>query len=126
MRQSIEFLKTRLNELYSKFSDIKIRYEYNPNTVTHIIEVIPLSFFQQDKEYMIFEETIEQNFEASFPSENILFISEDSLTEIINPCYKLGYDSILFYNEGEMTELVVEGYPAGVEVPLSNNYALAA
>ena len=90
--KSIEFLETKLNELYAKFSDVKIRYEYRANTYSHLIEIIPLSFFEGNEEYISLEAKIEDEFEASFPNENIVFISKGSLSEINNPEFTLGYE----------------------------------
>lgn len=90
--KSIEFLATKLNELYARFSDVKIRYEYRANTYSHLIEITPLSFFEENEEYLFFEAKIEDEFEALFPNENIVFISDGSLSEISNPFFKLGYD----------------------------------
>lgn len=91
--KSKEFLITRLNELYAKFGDIKVQYEFRANTNSHLIEVIPLSFFENNEEYMNHEMEIEEEFESLFPDQNIVFISEGSLSEIHNPEVKLGYDA---------------------------------
>jgi len=92
--KSKEFIKNKLNYLQSIFNDVKIRYEYRANTYSHIIEIIPLSFFEKNEEYMIVESEIEDEFESKYPNENILFISEGSLSEIYNPEYKLGYNEM--------------------------------
>lgn len=124
--KSIEFLRTKLNELYSKFSNIKIRYEYRTTTYSHLIEVIPLSFFEENEEYMNIEGQIENEFETSFPNENIVFISEDSLTEISHPDFKLGYDVFKYNNEVKNLDFIVKGFSDIIDCQYSNNYALAA
>ncbi|SMO77669.1 hypothetical protein SAMN06265379_107109 [Saccharicrinis carchari] len=123
---SRQFLETKLNELHSRFNEVQIRYEYRANTNSHIIEVIPLSFFEDNEEYMNVEAGIEEEFESSFPNENILFVSEDSLTEIKSPILEWGYELIKFDNEVFNLEFVVEGFSECVEFQDSNNYALAA
>lgn len=122
--KSKEFIEDKLNELYAKFSDIKIRYEYRANTYSHLIEVIPLCFFEENEDYIILETQIEDEFETLFPNENIVFISEGSLSEIVNPDFKLGYDSIKFDIEVFKVDFIVEGFNENVQY--SNNYALAA
>lgn len=124
--KSIEFLETKLNELYAKFSDVKIRYEYRANTYSHLIEIIPLSFFEGNEEYISLEANIEDEFEASFPNENIVFISEGSLSEINNPDLKLGYDVIKYNNEVLNIDFIVDGFSEIVDCQHSYNYALAA
>jgi len=97
--KSKEFIKAKLNYLYAIFNEVKIRYEYRANTFSHLIEIIPLSFFEKNEEYMIIESEIEEEFESLFLNENILFISEGSLSEIINPEFQLGYNEFKFDNE---------------------------
>lgn len=123
---SIEFVKSKLNDLFNKFNFIKIRYEYRLNTFTHLIEVLPLSFFEKNEEYMLLESEIENDFESFFPKENILFISENSLSEIKNPNIKLGYNKIEFENEISNLNFIIEGFNTNVEIQNINNYALAA
>ena len=124
--KSIEFLATKLNELYARFSDVKIRYEYRANTYSHLIEITPLSFFEENEEYLFFEAKIEDEFEALFPNENIVFISDGSLSEINNPDFMLGYDVFKYDNEVLNIDFIVEGFSDVVDYQYSNNYALAA
>lgn len=126
--ESIEFIKKRLTELHGIFLDIQIRYEYRANTQSHIIEVIPYSFFEGNEEYMSYEYNMEDEFENTFPDENILFISDDSLTEINEPIFLAGYDALKFENPViEDDEYIVEHDYYIVESAGKNtNYALAA
>ena len=124
--KSKEFIEAKLNELYSKFNSIKIRYEYRANTYSHLVEIIPLSFFEASEEYMTIEANIEDGFESIFPSENIVFISEGSLSEINNPEFTLGYEVIKFDNEALNIDFIVEGFSEIVDCQYSYNYALAA
>ncbi len=124
--KSKEFIKEKLNELFAQFSDIKIQYEYRANTYSHLIEVTPLVFFKENKNYIALEAALEDEFESLFPNENIVFISEDSLSEIMNPDFKLGYESITFDNEGVNIDFIVEGFSENVDFQYFNNYALAA
>ncbi len=119
------FLKEKLKELYSKFKEIKIRYEYCKSTYSHIIEVTPLSIFNNNEEYMRAEEALENKFENLYPKENIVFISDGFLTEIRDTDLTLGYETITFDNEGGSTEFIVEDFINGIEFH-ENNYALAA
>ncbi len=125
--KSREFIKTKLNELYTKFSDIRIRYEYRANTYSHLIEIIPFNFFEENEEYITIESKIEEDFENMFPNENILFISDGSLTEIINPEFRLGYDDTIKFNNDVLNiDYIVDGFNDGLDFQYSNNYALAS
>lgn len=123
---SKEFLIERLKEMSSKFEDVKIRYEYRANTYSHIIEVIPLVFFDGDEQYMLAESNLEDEFESLFPQENIVFVSEDSLTEIKNPDLLLGYELITFEAAEVAPGFVVNGFTEEVDYWGCENYALAA
>lgn len=120
------FLEKKLEELFSKFEEIKIRYEYMANTRSHIVEIMPFSLFEENKDYLVEETNIEDEFELLFPTENIVFISEGSLTEIKNADIELGYDKILFDYCDYISELEVDGYSEEVETMGCETYALAA
>jgi hypothetical protein len=123
---SKEFLTAKLKELSSIFEDIKIRYEYRKSTCSHIIEIIPLAVFRNNEDYMSAEANLEDEFEHLFPQEDIVFISEGSLTEIKDPDLILGYNSIVFDNIFFDTDLIVNGFSEEVNVAGCENYALAA
>ena len=123
---SKDFIKHKLNELFSKFEGIQIRYEYRANTQSHIIEVIPLSFFESNAQYMEFEAMIEDQFEQLFTNENIVFVSQDSLTEIKQVDFELGYKEIILDIGFANTEIEVSGYSESVSIFDCNYYALAA
>lgn len=76
------FIDKNLNAISELFPQVQLRYEYKIHTRTHVIEVIPISFFEGNEEYMNIESEFECEFERMFPKEGILFISENSLTEI--------------------------------------------
>jgi hypothetical protein len=72
------------------------------------------------------EANLEDEFEHLFPQEDIVFISEGSLTEIKDPDLILGYNSIVFDNIFFDTDLIVNGFSEEVNVAGCENYALAA
>jgi len=124
--KSKKFIKEKLELLFAQFNDIKIRYEYTANTYSHLIEVTPLDFFEENERYMTLEAELEEEFESLFPSENIVFISEGSLSEIKSAEFELGGKSITFDNEVNNIEFVVDGFSESLDFQHSNNYALAA
>ena len=80
-----DFIKTRLNELRNNFPELSFRYKFNANTVTHIIDVRPIEFYSKNTDYIKYEADFSFEFDNLFYPETILFISENSLTEIGNP-----------------------------------------
>jgi hypothetical protein len=121
-----EYIEKKLKELSSEFTEVKIRYEYRATTQSHIIEVIPLSFIKNNEAYLLKEATIEEEFEKLFPMEDIIFISEDSLTEIRKAELELGYDKIFFNASDSIIEFVVIGYSDSIIQPNHEDFALAA
>lgn len=126
--KAIKYLETKLQELSVKFEEIQIRYEFRENTQSHLIEIIPSSFFEKNEIYLREEAKIEDEFEDLYPTENIVFITEGSLTEINQVDLTFGYDKITFNNDYLPYELTVtEGYPETMVASYGeNNYALAA
>jgi len=88
-----EYLLDQLNDLYARFEGIKIRYEFNEDLYTHIIEILPLKTYEGNQDYVLAEMKIEEEFQSLFEEEEILFVSEDSLNQIKEPSFSLGYDS---------------------------------
>lgn len=81
MKNSVEFLKDKLDELSKKFKGLKIRYEYVEKTNLHLIETTPYSFYD-DHSYLKEEEELEASFEMEYPMERFLFLGEFPLYEI--------------------------------------------
>jgi len=121
-----DYIEEKLRVLASKFTDIKIRYEHRSNTGSHLIEIVPLSFFEGNGSYLEEETKIEDEFELLFPSENIVFVSEGSLTVIKRADLELGYDKISFDNNTLIIDFEVTGYSGYLEIIGITNYALAA
>jgi hypothetical protein len=95
MKNSQKFIIEKLNNLYSSLIDVKIRYEFREYMSTHLIEILPLETFENNQDYILIEMEIQDEFECSFgENEEILFISSDSLNEIRDIHYSLGYNII--------------------------------
>lgn len=84
MKSPYKFIEEKLKMLFDSFPKANIRYEHRENTNTHLVEVTPLFFYNNDN-YRIIETEIEDEFEMLFPSETIIFISENSLNKICEP-----------------------------------------
>lgn len=124
---SQEFIIDKLRNLSYKYSDLKIRYEFRANTLSHIIEILPVTFFETKLEFIVDEVELEKEFEQAYPIENIVFVSENSLTEIRRVDLELGYDGKIYIYSDSLPEFEVVGYSDVIETTmLQNTYALAA
>jgi hypothetical protein len=124
---SQEFIIDKLRNLSYKYSDLKIRYEFRANTLSHIVEILPVTFFETKLEFIVDEVELEKEFEQAYPIENIVFVSENSLTEIRRVDLELGYDGKIYIYSDSLPEFEVVGYSDVIETTmLQNNYALAA
>lgn len=126
----VEFIKYKLQSLNNICPYLNIKYEYRVYTDTHIIDIRPQYFFEVDKLYILQQLEIESEFEEKYPYDNIMFISEDSLTRIDNPIFELSainLDQIkVVYEEAVIGELfeqdLVEGYGKNYYQCLEDDY----
>lgn len=123
MKESIIFIKGKINELFVAFPNLKIRYEFRATIGTHLVEILPIEEYESNHDYILFEMGLENEFEALFGAkEDILFISTDSLIEIRDVQYSLGYikptiSPIHLFNFTNLNDLVSAD---------NTSYALAA
>jgi hypothetical protein len=85
METSREFLKYELTKLKEYFPLINLRYQFDKNDKTHIIEIMPLEYFEKNESYIEKEADLSYRFEQIFQNESIMFVSGNSLTKINNP-----------------------------------------
>jgi len=91
-----EYIRKKLNEISDIFPELIFRYQFNENTETHIIEVKPFETYQTIGEYIKYEAELIYDFENEFFPETILFVSEDSLTQITDPEFSIQKQVLLF------------------------------
>lgn len=120
--KSSEFVINRVKELADKFVDIKLRYEYRQSSLSHLIEILPFDLYEKNKDYMMEEANFESEFLDLYPSEEILFISEQSLSEICNPIFELGHTTVVD-NSVTVVEVELDDYNHAYS---NVNFALAA
>lgn len=118
-------IKNKINHFFNKIDGVKLNYEKNIYTGTHIIEVLPLDVFNSD-EYIKAEIEFMEDIEAQFKDEVFLFISSDSLTSIQNPIqiYDERIKNILYLNKLPQQNFCIEGI--NNYVSQSNHFSLAA
>ena len=124
---SIELLKSELQELFSLIDGIEIRYEFKKSTFTHIVEVKPLDLFNSNSLYIEKEIELEEKFSELFPNEDLVFVSENSLSKIEEAdltlvSFKVAYkqEKQMFYSIDEL----INDFQIDGEGEI--NYALAA
>ena len=95
---SREYIINRLNQLSTIFPTIKFRYEISKSTGCHIIEVTHRLNEDESEAYLKTEMRLDMDFATNYPAEDILFVTEESLTKIHN------------------AELVIEGNKKGLDI----------
>lgn len=126
---STDFIIKKLKEIHNLFNSSNIRYEFDCYSKTHLIEVTPLEFYNSDC-YINAELEFEDLFNLQFPSENIVFISDESLNRIKDPIFEI-YSSkkgTLLADFNVLSGLVLfdESLDNEYQNAGENNYALAA
>ena len=122
-----DFLKNKLELIAQKYNQIKIRCEYRPNTHTYLIEIIPAGLFETNEAYILDEMKLENEFEALFPQDEILFISEGSLNEIRIADFEISNaEMITLVAEEDSFMVEIEGYDIFLNIDNAQSLALAA
>jgi hypothetical protein len=80
-----DFLKDRLQKIFNIVKSINIRYEFRETEDTHLIEVTPISEYNENDTYIEMERDLLFDFNDRFFPSTILFITEDSLNEVTSP-----------------------------------------
>lgn len=86
--KSDNFLKDKLQAIFIKFPLLSIRYQYTVKDQTYIVEILPLAEFENNKEYQKEEAELTFDFDNLFFPESVMFVSENSLTKIIEPEFR--------------------------------------
>ncbi len=123
---SREYLENKIRGLSLRFNKIRIRYEHRSITQSHIVEILPLDLYEDNVDYLLEEEFIEEEFNAFYPDENILFVSEGSLTEVARVDFEIGLmEEVVFENDAATPYFEVLEFTNEVDTT-GLNYALAA
>lgn len=125
---AVTFLIEELKELQKLFPSAEFRYEMSHGTNTHLVEITPDSIYNNN-DYIDYELALEEEFISLFPTENIIFISEDSLNKITNPIFEIySEEEGSFIMDFDVLEELESFIFAENEFQFGgeNNYALAA
>lgn len=93
--KSKTYLIDKLQKLSEKFNNLSFKYQHDSYNQAHIIEVKPLYNFNNDLDYADCESQLTFAFDQLFFPESVLFISEESLTQITDPEFELNPHSYI-------------------------------
>lgn len=89
-----DYIKQKVSELVSKFTNAKVSYEYDNMADMHLIEVKPEDVYSSE-EFCEWLNDFYIDSISSYPTEDITVFSEDEVLKVENP---------LFVFEGELYE----------------------
>lgn len=84
-----DFLRKKLEHLANMFPTSKYQYEFDQFANFHIIQVWPVSLYNNDDSYKITENSISNEFDSLFFPGTVIFVSEDSLNQVSNAQYEV-------------------------------------
>lgn len=126
--RSVDLIKKELNYISNTIEGVEIRYEFDKCNLIHLVEIKPLDLFENNSSYLDKEIELEDKFFELFPKENLIFISEGSLSKIENPDLVLPLK--IKYETQINTPLKFNGlfgmFDLDSKIEENNNYALAA
>ncbi|NCA86148.1 MAG: hypothetical protein EOM83_11340 [Clostridia bacterium] len=108
---SHQYIENKLQKLVKEFPQITLLYEFDEVNETHVVEVSPLSVYENNNSYMEAEGDLTFDFDQRFFPEEIMFVSEDSLTRVTNPQKVFKNESPAYWEEFEMTEPHLNNQP---------------
>lgn len=74
-----EFIKTELLEFVRNFPRTRVRAEFNEDSKTYFVEVVPNEVYHFNDLYIDWEKSFLERFIIEFPFENLFFITDDAL-----------------------------------------------
>lgn len=126
MDERIDRIKAFLIEMNSKFNNLKFRCGYGSSNHTFIIEVTPLSEFNNNEDYAKEELRFTTQFDIDYADYDIIFVSEEDICKVQDAILEIGYDSQIEYKKNntifdfDFDSWVIEQKVCEI------NYALAA
>ena len=120
-----EYIYKNLQKIANLFTNLTFTYEYKEMSQTHVVEVKPEFEFRLNEEYIDAEIDLTAEFDELFYPESILFISEESLTEISKAEKVFKFNQ--FVNKNEMIKISSDAiFPDYLAYSTFDQYALAA
>ena len=83
------FIIDNLKKIHALLKCVSLKYEYDKYSMMHIVEVMPLETYKEKESYINWEIDLTNQLADKYPTEEILFVSEDSLTKVTAPSFTL-------------------------------------
>ena len=83
----------------SKFNNLKFRCGHGSSNHTFIIEVAPLSEFNNNEDYAKEELCFATQFDIDYADYDIIFVSEEDVCKAQDILFEIGYDSPIEYKK---------------------------
>ena len=83
------FIIDNLKKIHALLKSVSLKYEYDKYSMMHIVEVMPLETYEKKESYINQEIDLTNQLADKYPTEEILFVSEDSLTKVNVPSFTL-------------------------------------
>lgn len=96
---SKEYIKRELKNIITIHRSIKLFYEYDKLSKIHSVKILPDNFTEINDNFVEFQYSLIEYFIENYPSESILFVSNESPIEINNPEFTLIGDLYLDLNK---------------------------
>lgn len=87
MKNSVAYMKEKLTELEEKFPQLKVRYAFDEMELSHMVEVLPASEFEDNEAYGEYEIALTLDFIKEYPDEELFFVTEGDLIELTDPVF---------------------------------------
>jgi hypothetical protein len=100
--QSIEFIKNKLGEIANRFPTVQIKYAFNSNIETHIIQFEPFDAYYNMPELDAAWIPFSVEFDRIYQDESIAFIGSDSTLSIT--------DNFDFSWNTQLIDLTIQGF----------------
>lgn len=113
-----DFLEERLKLIFDTIGSINIKYQYNEQYDTHIVEITPLREFKRNEDYISLERELLYDFNDLYFPSTLIFATENSLNRVEIPEFSF------IREEKIVIEYLINGLESGVDT--SNNFAIAA
>lgn len=97
-----QYIISKLKSFIEDFPHTRVRYEYDDDSDTHFVEVVPNQTYHLDDNYLKWEMDLFINFVEQYPLYGICFISDDALVGLENVDFEVqGKYFKALYNNAE-------------------------
>ena len=101
-----DYIVKELGSLSKNIPNITVRYEYDAQSQTHLIEITPSDIYSHDENYIGWEVEFYDRFSSKFPYEAVCFITDDSVVKIEKAEFTFSYNSTVeFEREACMVQV---------------------